>query len=87
MKTTKKRRFVLVYESMDDPPPAEVGRALDDLDGFEASEVLPGTIEITGDPVNVARAASHIDGWTLSIEGSLSNRNPSKPPTTSKKGE
>ncbi|MER9056698.1 hypothetical protein [Mesorhizobium sp. M0910] len=72
----KKRTFVLVYGSPADPTPSEVDRTLETLEGFEAEEVVPGTIQIIGEPAKVQKVAAKIDGWTLATEGQLSDHRP-----------
>ena len=76
MVTKKKRTYVLVYGSSADPTPTEVGRTLETLEGLEAEEVVPGTIQIVGEPAKVKKAAAKIDGWTLATEGQLSDSPP-----------
>ncbi|TIL83305.1 MAG: hypothetical protein E5Y89_01250 [Mesorhizobium sp.] len=72
----KKRRYVLVYGSSADPSPSEVDRTLENLEGLEAQEVVPGTIQIVGEPAKVQKATANIEGWTLATEGQLSDDPP-----------
>lgn len=76
MATKKKRTYVLVYGSPADPSPLEVDRTLETLQGLEAEEVVPGTIQIVGEPAKVQKAAATINGWTLEAEGQLSDNRP-----------
>lgn len=76
MATKRKRKYVLVYGSPADPSPSEVDRTLETLHGLKAEEVVPGTIQIVGEPAKVQKAAAKIAGWTLETEGLLSDNRP-----------
>lgn len=60
--------FVLVYEDDGDPTPEETSATLEFLKPFEAEEVVPGTIRVTGEPTSIAAKAGDLEHWQLSKE-------------------
>lgn len=72
--------FVLTFEDIDDPSQEQTAEVMDQLSSFDTREVIPGTIQIVGQPQDVEKAASDLKTkkWNLSRERSLSSNPPHK---------
>ena len=78
MSTKQGKSFILTYDDIKDPTSDEMTEVVNMLRRFEAHEVLPGTLRLTGVPAAVFDAVRPLDKWHLSTEQVIRLRPPHK---------
>lgn len=71
-------KFMLTYQGVEDPDPADVAAVRLILKPAKVTEVVPGTLEVVGKPRFIEKSASQLEDWDLSKPGRLSAPSPSQ---------
>ena len=74
----RKRKFLLTYDGFEDPRPQDVTIAIKAFAPARVTEVLPGTLAVSGPPARIRRSAEKLETWSLSTEGQLSQAPPTR---------